>query len=385
MERAAEAVGKNRTSAAALEHRRIEEALKDILDTLHDRRTRELAELVKRVEAAIDAVNRLLRQQQELLAANVESQAFQPANDAFETQANHQRQLARNTGALAEELGSVEKTADAGRQLQEAVAPMDQAHRLLLKSDGMNAQLEQESAIESLSKTVAMLERISADANQSVKRQSLSRVIDLLVEIIRRQESVHERSSELVDEVAGGRRVNRKMARQIVRLAGEQEELRVETEDIRTELEEAKTYGWILDNCLQRMDEAKAELDRRSMSRDLVDAQLAAIDDLQLLVDAIRATMGLESSDQFADSGGSGGGEGQAGGNKGLPGVTELLVLRAMQVKLNQDTKAVEEGYHRENPTEQQLRQIRSLGRRQRDIQIMLHDLLKPAPPAGQR
>ncbi len=370
MRDAGQAIEDNRLAAAALDQRAAQVGLADMLAGLQERRDRDLAELAKRIEDACQAVGELRRQQQELLDAGVEAHQLGAEPTVFSKQADQQQQLQRNTDQLAAEMEDRAEVATAARFVQRAAAPMEQAESALRIPDGPVAQAHQSQALQLLDEAVAALEELARNAAEEAWKRSLASLRDQLQEIRDRQQALNTEASEIITLVNQGQRLSRREYRTVARLAREQGELGPPVQHLREQLGDAAVYGWVIDRVLELITQARDALEGRRLDDELGTAQRHIVEELDVLIAALDEAVHLPPADEYADgqSPGGGGAGADAAGKSPVPGVAELLVLKAMQLDINAKTAEYGPDFDPNTATEEQLRQLQHLAERQQKV-----------------
>ena len=378
MEQASDALADNRTAGAAIEQRAAETGLAEMLAALEARQIRELVELRKSVERAVDAVAELLRQQEELLDATAEANRLGSDDVAFAALADQQHALRRNTEQLGEELGDAPPTEPAARELRRATEPMDRAEQELRKTSGEPAKTEQTAAVNQLQAALDELERLAANTDDELLRKSLAQTRRRIEKLRERQEQVNTASHELVEQAKEQQQLSRIAARRATRLSRNQDELRQEATAIRTELEKSAVYVWVLDRVVGKMIASTEALTTRRLDDTLVERQNEIVRELNRLIDAIASVEALPPPDQFVDGGGGGGGA--ATQNQPMvPPVAELIVIKDMQMSLNERTTALHTATAKSEPTEADLRRARAIGEEQKELRALTEQLTRRA------
>lgn len=378
MRQAAEAVGANRTAAALIDQRTAQSALTSMLEGLQERQQRELAELAKRLESFEQAVAGLLRQQRDLRGANEEAQRLEAEDDTYVGLASPQRRLKRNATRLAddmEELSSRGPAADRSAEnpaqlVRQSAAPMAKAESALTRAEGPRAGAYQTQAIDLLAQAAAELEELARRTREEASRQSMGALRAKLEGIRDTQQDINDQTLTYIDRLAEKKRLSRADNRRVVRLARTQEDLHQPVQAVRGELGDAEVYTWVIDRVLGLIGKSGDALRARRLNQELSGDQQQVVAELDLLISALAEAAALPSADEYAEGGGGGGG-GQQGADDGspIPGVAELLVLKAMQLDVNARTAKLGGDFSTDDATESDLRELRRLGERQRKIQ----------------
>lgn len=368
---AADAIGQNRTAAAAVDQQAAADAIRRMINALKQREDRELALLKKQVERAEDQVAELLESQQKIRSATADADQARAAAAVVADLADQQRTLRRNTRFVGEELAVEEKTAGAARWVREAVAPMSDAERQLDASAAAPALPGQDRAIVMLSDALAELQAVAQAIADQQLRRTLAQIREELESLHAAQERVNEGVSALEDAIAARGSVSRVEAREASRLAREQGAARTHLAEIAPDLQKVPVYDWALTRVAGWMDSARERLDTRRVDDDLVQFGERITRELAQLIQAIRDTEALPLDTEFAEAEQGGGGEGSSQGSKPIPTMAELLVLKAMQRDINERTRRLDAALDVEQADEAQLRELKTLGEDQAQVRTL--------------
>ncbi|MFQ5590122.1 MAG: hypothetical protein ACE5HE_03065 [Phycisphaerae bacterium] len=370
---AAEAIALNRTAAAVLEQKAGAETMRRMLRALHERSTRELAELRKRVQRAEDQVAWLIDQQSTLQTAVREAELTSAGPDAqnFDVLEQEQHGLCRNTRQVADELGNTERTLRTARTLRLAELPMGQAEEYLRDRSAARALPAQDDALELLEDALAQLQELAREAEDASIRRSLDQIREDLESIRTAQLDVNAGISELRRAVVSRGVPGRSEAREAARLARKQLKVRTLLDDVLPDLEKVPVYEWALRRAADWMDVCRGRLDARRVDDQLVATAERIVLELQRLIAAARATEALPVDTEFAEAEGARGGRGAGAAGKPVPTVAELIVLKAMQTEINERTANLYQSIDLDNATEEQLRELKFVG----EDQVQVHHL----------
>ncbi len=390
---AVKALEANRTSAATIDQKVAAEALRRMVAALEERDSRKLEQLRKHLARAEQQVAELIEQQQTLLAATQEAVSLGADEETFTGFALKQRGLKRNTKALSEELARLERTAPAASRLAEAVSPMGNAETQLDAGPANDvapndvapvsnrwnrlAVGAQTEALALLQEALAILEELARHAADEMLRRSLDQIredleamlagqLEVNAGIGRLKAAIEERNPECKDSPC---LLRRSEARAASKLARRQADVRQIVDAVLPDLQKVAVFKWALERVAVWM-----ETSRRSLSSRRIDAELGRVarriaGELEKLIGAIVETESLPLSTDFVESSGSGGGgQGRVVQYKPVPTVAELLVLKAMQVDINQRTRALETSVRVEEADEAELRELTILGEDQVEV-----------------
>ena len=369
MQTAVEAIEDNRTAAATIAQKTAADGLRKMIAALRDRDNKELEELRKRLERAEDQVAYLLEQQQALRRATHEAGVVGADQATFDSFAQQQRTLKRNTRLLGQELAIVERAAVAARPVRQAAAPMGEAEGHLRESQAEPAKLAQDEAITLLEEALTRLEEVAQETAEEALWRSLEQIRENLEAILSAQRDVNTGIGKLKSAIEARGRIARLEARLASKLAREQAGVRAMVDAQVQDFQKVVVYEWALKRVGKWMDESRRQLSGRRIDNDLVATTDRIVRELEKLVNAIVQTQSLPVDTEFVESDRSGGsGQGEMVQHKPVPTVVELLVLKAMQVDINERTGSLHGSLDIDNATEEQLRELRMLGEDQSEV-----------------
>lgn len=365
----------NRTAAATVSQKAAADTLRGMIASLRERDARQLEELRKRLAQAEEQVALLIEEQKTLRQASHES-ALMGAEDKTTTSlAQEQRILRRNTAGLGQELAEADRTgavsagiSSAARRVSEAATPMGQAEALLRKTDAAEATTAQDEALALLQDALARLEETARQTADEALRRSLAQIREDLEEIVAAQRKVNDGIAGLRSAIDKRGRMGRKEARAASRLAREQAAVRVTVDEEIQDFEKVVVFEWALQRIADWMGESRMRLTHRNIDDELIRTTDRIVHELEKLVDAIVETQSLPMDTSFVESADGGGGLGQSADYKAVPTVVELLVLKTMQVDVNDRTKRLGGSVEIAEATEEQLRELRVLGEDQAEV-----------------
>lgn len=377
---AGDAIGENRTSAAALEQRASSEALRGMIQALNRRERRELENLKKDVERSAELIEALIKEQ-ELLQAQVKDSARDTAGwSAFQQE---QRRLKGNTRLLAEELAESRRLAPAAAPTRDAVAPMEKAEAHLRGQQSDPAITAQDEAIGFLKDALLRLREIDTLLADEEFLRSLGEIRDELEAMLNAQVGINDGAEKLRAASAQAGRLNRTEAREASRLAQQQQENRARIAALRPALAKVVVYDWALERVGGWMDFIRLRLDDRRLDDELSVAGKRIVRELDQLVRALAETQNFPKKQDFADSSAEGGeGEGGSAQAKPVPPLAELLVLKAKQLEINGRTRNLAETVDLDQASESQLRELKVLAEDQSEVRRLAERITKGAETA---
>ena len=376
MDQAAVALGGNRTAAAALAEAAAQTGSHNVLQALLQRQQLELEALHREMERAADAVARLLQQQIDLHRATLEVSNLGAASDALRFLADTQHRLQRNAGQLAGELTTVPETYSPAQFISKAADAMSLAETALTTTSVSNAaasaaEPHQHDALVSLQAALDELETAAQRAREEQLLFSLVRVMNELRWIRDGQASINRQTIALVETAAERGALGRADNRRAALLANREEGLRAASTELRMILEVVPVFDYVLESIGEDMGDVRDALTERRLDEPLVDLGESIVRRLTQLIGAVDDTLALALPDEFADgqSGASGGWSSED--RRPIPHVAELMVLRAIQMDLNQRTSALAGAMNPQQADEEQLDFARRLGLEQKRLRAL--------------
>lgn len=377
MRQAGRQVGGNQIGQATAGQRQIAEQLQEVLDILANRRENELARLVKKLRESEQKLTSL-RQQQEGLRKKWDA-ARKMTDEAerrreLERLSRQQRELQQQTERLARRLERLQADR-AGRSAAQGGAKMGQAGEQGQQGVGQAAAEQAAAAQKDLDEAQQQLAEARRQAEQELAEEQLARLEDGLKSLAQRQENVLEETRHYDELSESQGELTRAQLISVGDVAREQQSLRDEVQALADKLT-AKAFQFSLEGIAREMTAAKTLLERRQLGATTQQTIGQALHRLRQLLAALAPDQGEEQEDDEGQQGGQGGGQQQDDGGRLL---TELKLLRLMQVDINEQTKTLE-GVRRQSGklTAEQKRAYASLSAEQGKLADLLLDLLQP-------
>ncbi len=377
---AVKAIRSNRTAAANIEQKAASEGIRKMIQALRQRESRELDRLQKEATRAIDQIKQLIQQQQQLQLATEEIISQDQDKQSLSNIAVKQRQLRRNTNQLSRELASVERLAGASHLVQSASETMKDAEQHLTSDVPNQATVSQEESVSILEEALARLEK----ANEQLERESMQRHLTQIREDLEKlrteQAKVNDRIITLHEQVVKKKRVTRREAREATKLAKTQASVHALLDDLLPDMEKVPVYDWVLRRVAGWMDTSRDWLISRKIDVELVENSTRISRELDQLIAAIKETQDapIDTEFQEAESGG-GSGQGKGKKQKPIPTMAELIVLKAIQININERTVSANNQVDWNDPTENDLRNLKIIAEDQTEVQTLTNKLTAKA------
>jgi hypothetical protein len=339
MDDAARNVEQNQTSSADEQQQQAMQSMQQMLQDMQDAAKKRDATLRRVLASVIESLERLIRDQDEQIAALTEATPAGPFDALDEPMIT----LNQNTLSVADEARGDRQTARiaelidrAGKAQSAAIAALRAAP--VVADDADKAERESLRLLRLARAEAQKLQDEARKRDNDRKRQELRRVYR---DALEQQVGLKGETDPFI-----GKAVDRRDRMKVRGLGERQDALRASLDEIRKKTEEIADAG-VFDYAHQRLEQVTAHAAKmlragqpeRSVGRD----QDSAVRILKSLVDALNDQ--AKKDDEFrenADSG-NGGGEGQGGKQPLIPPLAELRLLREMQQEAADLTRLLDE------------------------------------------
>ncbi len=344
---AADRLERNQMGAARQGQEQARQDLKDLLDSIQNRRERELARLVKELKNA-EAELEKLRQRQ---TQNLEKTREARKNPDAKERANELKRLAKEQAEIQKQLDNQLKrlaklnAESAAKSGSRASGKMEQAKQNLEQGQGEQAGEEEEEALADLEEAQERVKQTRKEAEEQLAMEQLSKMSDRLAGMADRQEKVKTDTAgyeKLRADHEGKLTIAQRTG--IRQLAGVQEAIKDETADLIEKLEGAPVFALTLKRAATGMDTASQRLQSLKTDETTQRAESSAAARFRQLLDALKPDKGKNAGQQKPqqgddDQGGGGGG----GGGDGIPPAAQLKMLKSLQEEINERTEYFDE------------------------------------------
>ncbi len=388
MAEAGEQLGKNQMGQARQNQEQARNDLKELVDTLQNRRERELARLVQELKKA-EADLKALRDRQ---AANLKKSAearkmADPQQRAKELQklAKEQQQIQQELKRQLQKLAKLgaDAAARAGEQAQQRMA---NAEGDLNQDQGEQAEGEMEEALDNLRQAQREVAQNRREAEEQLAMEQISKMADTL-------RSIAERQNKMIGETTGYEQARAKNGGRLtiaqrtgVRDLGRvQNGLKDETGELVERLGDgAPVFTLTLKRSAEAMDDAAARLRELKTDESTVLAQRTAANRFKQLIDSLKPDRMKRADGDQGDQNGGGGGGG-AGGGDGIPAFAQIKMLKMLQQEINERTDYFDELARRKKSlSPDQQRDLDRLHDDQGALADLVRDMTRPKLPDGE-
>jgi len=341
---AADQLEKNQMGTARKGQEKARQDFKEVVDSLQNRRERDLARLVKELKNAEAEMEKLRQRQTQNLektrAARKNPDAAQRGNELkrlAKEQAEIQKQLENQLKRLAKL--NAESAARAGAR---AAGKMGEAQENLEQGQGEKGEQDQDDALADLEEAQDRLKQTRKDAEEQLAMEQFSKMGDQLRAMAEREQKVGTDAADYEKLRAGNQNKLTIAQRTGVRqLAGVQEALKDETAELIEKLAGAPVFALTLKRASVGMETAAQRLQALKTDETTQRAATSAAARFRQLLDALKAE--TDKNGQKPKGGGDQGGGGGGGGGDGIPPAAQLKMLKSLQQELNERTEYFDE------------------------------------------
>ena len=387
MREAARQVEGNQVGQAAMQQKSIIDNLKEMLDTLSNRREHELGRLVKKLREAERDLQEL-RAGQRGLRKKIEE--VKQLSDPEERRRRLQR-LSRSQKKLQQEADRMARRlqrlqADrAGRSAERGASNMGQSAEAGSQGDARQAGDASRQAQKDLDEAQKQLAQARRKAEADLAQEQLARFEDNVRGMIDQQQSALDETVRLETIRTEQQRLTRAQARSVGNLARQQQLLKDEVEGFAGKMAGAEVFQLALDATAREMGRAAGLLKKRHTDETTQQAERRALARLNHLLQALAKDNDEEKDGKPEKGGGAGGQGGGGGGAQKIHDVSELKLLKLMQQDVNSRTRALEDQLARAKTlTDQQRREYQQLSEEQGQLADIVLNLLESEDSADE-
>jgi hypothetical protein len=385
---AAEKLERNQMGSARSRQEQARNEMRDLVDSIQNRREKELARLVKELKNAENELAQTRARQ----ARNLQKTREARRNPNVEQRREQLKRLAKEQAEIRKDLErqlqrlaklSADAAARAGRT---ASGKMGQAQENMDQDQGEQADREQEEALANLEEAQDDLEETRREAEEQLAVEQLARIGDQL-------KSLAERQGKVVEETKSYEERRRKnegkltlaQQRGVRGLGQVQTGLKEETGELAETLDGAPVIALTLRRASEKMDAAAQRLQEIKTDEATEQAAKGAADRFKQLLESLKADRG-KNRGQGGQGGGGGGGGGGAGGNDdGIPPTAQLKLLKSLQQEINDRTEVLDEQRRRHKElTPEQTAELKRLAEDQGVLADLVRDMTRPRRDDGE-
>jgi hypothetical protein len=344
MRDAAGQIGENRMGQATRTQQEVLQKLRDLEDTLRQKRESDTEMLVKKLRQAAADLEDLHDRQAELLRKTQEA-ADNPdpaeRETALETLRKELAKLHDETDRMSRRLARLEARGPQ-TSTRRAASRMQQAQEQFDEGNPSGAAQQQQEAIDDLEQAQRELARQQRAAEEQLAREQLARVADELTGMIPRQQSVIDATGRLDELHAQSGKWSRSQLVTLRDLAKTQFHLEEETGRIVEKLAAAEVFALALKGAVRQMHAAGEQLTRRETGPATQKTQEAARKRLADLAEALKPEEPNPDDDPSQHPGGGSSGQSDGAPSDGIPAIAQVKMLITLQKELAARTTEIE-------------------------------------------
>jgi len=385
MAEAADQLDKNQMGQAQSGQAQARRDLKEMVDSIQNRRERELSRLVAELKKA-EADLKATRDKQ---AANLRKTQQARKNPDPAKRAEELKKLAKEQAQIQDDLKkqlqklaklNAEAGAKAGQKASESMAKAQQG---MEQDQGEQAEGDEEEALKDLKQAQEEVAEVRKEAEEQLAMEQIAKMGDALKSIGERQDKMVVETENYEKMKAGnGGKLTRNQGNGVKELSRVQEGLKDEATELVDKLGEgAPVFTLTLKRASNSMDESARRLQALKTDDPTIRAQKLASARFKQLIDSLKPDKAKGSGQQQQGGGGGGGG----GGGDGIPAAAQIKVLKSLQEELNERTDYFDElsRRHKElNP--EQTAELDKLHEDQGTLADLVRDLTRPKKEDGE-
>jgi hypothetical protein len=360
--------------------------LKDLLDTLQNRREQELARLVKELRDTEKALKDLKQRQAKNREATGKAKDIKDAQE----RAQELKRLAKEQEQIQQELkkqlarlqkARAENAAKAGSK---AAGKMADARKDQEADDAEDAEQEQEDALADLDDAEQETKKARKEAEDQLAMEKLTKLADNLKGLAEQEDKLVTETTDYDKKATDNKALTPAQRASVRALSRVQSALKQETGDIAERLnDDAPVFSLTLKRAAGSMETAGTRLAKIQTDAETQSAERSAARRFRQLLDAMKPEPA--GPGQKGGGGGDGGGGGGGGDGDNLTTAAQIKMLKMLQQDVNERTEALDELRARNKPlSPEQEAEIEQLRRDEAGIVDIARDLVRPAHDDGE-
>jgi len=385
---ASDRLEKNQMGEARAGQEQARRELKDLIDSIQNRRERELARLVKELKNAESDLAKLRQRQTENLKKTEQAKK----NPDAKQRADQLKRLAKEQAEIQKELKrqlqrlkklNAEGAAQAGER---AAGRMSKAQEDLDQDQGEQAGKEEKDALADLEDAEDQVRQARREREEQLAMEQLLKMGDQLQSLAERQGKMAN-DITVFDKLRKDKQGKLTIAQRTgVRDLGQvQAGIKDETGELIEKLEGAPVFALTLKRAAEGMETAAQRLQGLKTDEETQRAAKGAGHRFQQLIESLKPEAPQPGGKQGGQGGDQGGGGGGQGGGDGIPPTAQLKMLKALQEEINERTDFFDEVRRRNRPLDPtQTAELERLQTDQGTLADLARDLTRPKKEDGE-
>ncbi|MBY0586285.1 DUF4175 family protein [bacterium] len=377
---AANKIRDNRLTEAGADQNQIAQKLREMVESLENRREQDLKRLVKNLRQAEEDLANIQEEQKRLRKETQEaSQQADPQKRDEELRRLGQRQaeLRKKAEEFARRLSQLQAK-KASQSAGRAASRMNDAEGKMDQGQGDNAGQEQDQAEDQLEEAAQELAEARQEAEEKLANEQLAKVADSIKQIHQRQLAIRDDVARLDGVRQKEGKLTRGQIQSLLGLSRAEKGLAGESAALQEQLAEAKVFRLVIEEAVEQMNKGSERLSEKETGPSAQKPIEKAGNKFAQLIESLRKDPQQKKSKKGNQQGGEGGEGGGGSGQDGIPSIAQIKLLKSLQLEILEETKSLEpvQQVGEEKPEQQQERE--GLSKRQGRLADLVKDLMKP-------
>ncbi|MBX9655048.1 hypothetical protein K2Y11_15655, partial [bacterium] len=382
MASAAQDIKENRLADAGQSQQKVSESLRELVESLENRREQDLKRLVKDLKEAEQALANIQDEQKRLRKELKDAQQIadpEKKKEALQRLQQKQKELKQKAEEFAQKLSRLQARS-ASQSAARAANRMDNAAQSLeQQGEEGEAGQQQENAEEQLEEAEQELAEARQEAEEQLAREQLAKVADSIKNIHQRQIAIKDEVKRLDDLKTKEGKLSRGQIQSVLGLSRAEKGLADESDALKERLSEAKVFSLVIEEAIEFMRAGADKLGTREVGkltqRDIDRAQSRFAQLLDSLAQDPQQPGG--DKNEGGQQGGQGGGQGSGDGD-GIPSIAQIKLLKMLQQEILTDTKELAQAKNDAGWNDAQKQEFEKLSKKQGKLADLVHDFMKP-------
>lgn len=382
MASAAQDIKENRLADAGQNQQKVSESLRELVESLENRREQDLKRLVKDLKEAEQALANIRDEQKRLRKELKNAQQIadpEKKKEALQRLQQKQKELKQKAEEFAQKLSRLQARS-ASQSAARAANRMDNAAQSLeQQGEEGEAGQQQENAEEQLEEAEQELAEARKEAEEQLAREQLAKVADSIKNIHQRQIAIKDDVTRLDELKAKEGKLSRGQIQSVLGLSRAEKGLADESDALKERLSEAKVFSLVIEEAIEFMRAGADKLGTREVGkatqRDIERAQ----NRFAQLLDSLAQDPQQPGGDKKEGGQQGGQGAGQGGGDgDGIPSIAQIKLLKMLQQEILTDTKELAQTKAEAGWNDEQKQEFEKLSKKQGKLADLVHDFMKP-------
>lgn len=382
MASAAQDIKENRLADAGQSQQKVSESLRELVESLENRREQDLKRLVKDLKEAEQALANIQDEQKRLRKELKDAQQItdpEKRKEALQRLQQKQKELKQKAEEFAQKLSRLQARS-ASQSAARAANRMDNAAQSLeQQGEEGEAGQQQENAEEQLEEAEQELAEARQEAEEQLAQEQLAKVADSIKNIHQRQIAIKDEVKRLDDLKTKEGKLSRGQIQSVLGLSRAEKGLADESDALKERLSEAKVFSLVIEEAIEFMRAGADKLGTREVGkmtqRDIDRAQSRFAQLLDSLAQDPQQPGG--DKNEGGQQGGQGGGQGGGDGD-GIPSIAQIKLLKLLQQEILTDTKELAQAKNDAGWNDAQKQEFEKLSKKQGKLADLVHDFMKP-------